>query len=299
MKRQLLRVGSLALDLERLCVDAGSGPVPLRPKSFDVLRHLMEHAGRVIPKEELIAALWPGVTVSDESLAQCIRDIRRVIGDENKELIRTIPKRGYVIDGPRAATGGALPLATAESAVVASFAGARREQELNAADPAAPQNGQTVRQRSSRRSAILAGLAAALVISAALAVGTMTASFSPSMSSHDGAWQGAMTCDKLPFTTAPLVTHFGVNVSGGRASYSRRVLSPDLITIVGVEEGAGTIDSSGAINLTGGWAHEPHVRLTASYSGILGVHTAELHGSQLHTFRGQDFTRNCSIRLTR
>ena len=137
------------------------------------------------------------------------------------------------------------------------------------------------------------------MIGAALAAGTMTASFSPSMSSHAGAWQGAMTCDKLPFTTAPLVTHFGVNVSGGTASYSRRVLSPDLSTIIGVEEGAGTVDSSGAINLTGGWALEPQVRLAASYSGTLGAHTAELHGTQVHTFRGQEFARNCSIKLTR
>ena len=84
MKRQPLRLGSLALDLDRLCLEGSAGAVVLRPKSFDVLRYLVENAGRVVTKQELIEAVWPNVTVSDESLTQCISEVRRAIGDDDK-----------------------------------------------------------------------------------------------------------------------------------------------------------------------------------------------------------------------
>ena len=120
------------------------------------------------------------------------------------------------------------------------------------------------------------------------------------MSSRDGLWQGALRCDQLPFTAGPLITHFAVKVSGTTASYSRRVLSPDLHEkIMGVEEGGGTIDPSGAIKLTGGWALEPHIRLAASYTGMLAAHTAEVNGTQVFKVDGQESTRNCTIKLTR
>ena len=299
IKRQLLRVGSLALDLERLCVDAGSGPVPLRPKSFDVLRHLMKHAGRVVPKQELIAAVWPGVTVSDESLAQCISDVRHAIGDEAKELIRTIPKRGYVIDGPLAAEGPVTAEMASDAAGGASSAGARCEQELDGGVLGALRKSQTVGQRSTSRSFVLAGFAAAVVMGVAVAAGAISAALGPSTSSREGLWQGVLTCDKLPFTSEPLVTHIAVNVSGAAASYSRRVLSPHLSSIMGVEEGSGTIDPTGAIRLTGGWALEPRIRFAASYSGMLAAQTAELRGTQVFTGSEGELTRNCSIKLSR
>src|SRR5262245_13652591 len=95
-----LRFGSFVLDLERLCLEGTSGPVDLRPKSFDVLRYLVEHPGRVVSKEELIGAVWPNVTVSDESLTQCITEVRRALGDDNKRIIKTIRRRGYLVDVP-------------------------------------------------------------------------------------------------------------------------------------------------------------------------------------------------------
>ncbi|WP_456766607.1 winged helix-turn-helix domain-containing protein [Bradyrhizobium sp. USDA 3650] len=45
-----------------------------------MLRYLAERAGRTVTKEELIAAIWPNVTVSEESLTRCISDIRLAIG---------------------------------------------------------------------------------------------------------------------------------------------------------------------------------------------------------------------------
>jgi adenylate cyclase len=92
------RFDAFTLDLERLCVDGPSGQAKLRRKSFEVLRYLVEHAGRVVTKEEVMNAVWPDVTVSDESLTQCIRDVRRAIGDESQRIIKTVPRRGYLLD---------------------------------------------------------------------------------------------------------------------------------------------------------------------------------------------------------
>jgi adenylate cyclase len=103
-----LQFASFTLDLNRLCLFGPSGQVDLRPKSFEVLRHLVEHAGRVVGKEEVIEAVWPDVIVTDESLTQCISEIRRALGDRSQRIIKTVPKRGYLFDVPVSA-GDAVP----------------------------------------------------------------------------------------------------------------------------------------------------------------------------------------------
>jgi adenylate cyclase len=100
-----LRFQSFTLDLQRLCLRGPAGEVDLRPKSFEVLRYLAEHAGRVVPKEEVIKAVWPDVTVTDESLTRCISEVRRAIGDEAQEIVKTISRRGYLFDSPDLAGG--------------------------------------------------------------------------------------------------------------------------------------------------------------------------------------------------
>ncbi len=98
MQPQLFRFDSFTLDLDRLCVVGPSGELDLRPKSFEVLRYLVEHAGRVVCKEEVMEIVWPDVTVSDESLTRCISEIRSALGDESQRIIKTVPKRGYLFD---------------------------------------------------------------------------------------------------------------------------------------------------------------------------------------------------------
>jgi adenylate cyclase len=88
------------LDLERLCLLGPAGQIKLRPKSFEVLRYLAEHAGQTVTKDELIAAIWPDVTVTEESLTRCISDIRLAIGDQAQRIVKTLPKRGYLLEGP-------------------------------------------------------------------------------------------------------------------------------------------------------------------------------------------------------
>ena len=104
MTRKSLRFESFTLDLERLCLHGPSGQAELRPKSFEVLRYLVEHAGRVVNKEELLDAVWPDVTVGDELLTQCIRDARRALGDESQRIVKTVPRRGYLVDVPVSAS---------------------------------------------------------------------------------------------------------------------------------------------------------------------------------------------------
>jgi DNA-binding winged helix-turn-helix (wHTH) protein len=65
-----------------------------------VLRYLAENAGRLVGKDELIAAVWPGVFVIDESVARCISDVRQALGDTRQEIIRTVPRRGYLLAAP-------------------------------------------------------------------------------------------------------------------------------------------------------------------------------------------------------
>jgi DNA-binding winged helix-turn-helix (wHTH) protein/pimeloyl-ACP methyl ester carboxylesterase len=84
------------LDLQRCALLRGHEEIRLRPKSLDVLRYLAEHAGRLVSKEELIQAIWPTVSVTDDSLVQCIREVRRALSDTPHRIIRTVPRRGYV-----------------------------------------------------------------------------------------------------------------------------------------------------------------------------------------------------------
>ncbi len=82
MPPSALRFGPFVLDLERLCLRGPAGEVELRPKSFEVLRHLAERPRRVVPKEALIEAVWADVTVTDDSLTRCIGEVRRALAAE-------------------------------------------------------------------------------------------------------------------------------------------------------------------------------------------------------------------------
>jgi DNA-binding winged helix-turn-helix (wHTH) protein/TolB-like protein/Tfp pilus assembly protein PilF len=92
-------IGNFTLDLKRQQLLRDGMVVELRPKSFDVLRYLAANPGRVVSKDEMFAAVWPGVTVGDDSLVQCISEIRQVLGEQGQALIRTMPRRGYMFVG--------------------------------------------------------------------------------------------------------------------------------------------------------------------------------------------------------
>ena len=74
--------------------DSAGAELALRAKSFACLRYLLERAGTVVSRQELLANIWPDVVVCEDSISQCVRDIRRVLGDDGR-LLRTVPRRGY------------------------------------------------------------------------------------------------------------------------------------------------------------------------------------------------------------
>jgi adenylate cyclase len=93
------------LDLRRGSLRAADRDIELRPKSFAVLRYLVENAGRLVPKDELIKAVWPNVTVADEALTRCVSDVRLALGDSDQCIIKTLPRRGYLLAAPVAVAG--------------------------------------------------------------------------------------------------------------------------------------------------------------------------------------------------
>jgi adenylate cyclase len=77
--------------------NGGSASVTLRPQSLSVLKILTDRSGEVVTKDELMAAIWPGIAVTDDSLVQCITELRKALGDDAHSIIKTVPKRGYVL----------------------------------------------------------------------------------------------------------------------------------------------------------------------------------------------------------
>ncbi|HVB15985.1 MAG TPA: winged helix-turn-helix domain-containing protein [Stellaceae bacterium] len=85
------------LHVERGALLADGVGRALRPKSFALLRHFVENPGRPIDRDEIMDAVWPEIFVSDDSIAQCVRDIRRALDDGEHQLLRTLPRRGYLL----------------------------------------------------------------------------------------------------------------------------------------------------------------------------------------------------------
>ena len=98
------QLGDFRIDPSSGEVQGPSGRETLDRKVMDVFVDLARHAGQVVPREDLLARLWPRVVVTDEVLTRCIYELRRQLalagGDEHyKDLIETMPKRGYRLNG--------------------------------------------------------------------------------------------------------------------------------------------------------------------------------------------------------
>jgi TolB-like protein/DNA-binding winged helix-turn-helix (wHTH) protein/rhodanese-related sulfurtransferase len=96
--RTTFAINGVTIDLGNESLrDSSRKPVALRAQSFAVLRQLLARAGSLVTKDELVAAVWPGIAVTDDSLVQCIHEIRRALNDDGHLNLRTVPKRGYLL----------------------------------------------------------------------------------------------------------------------------------------------------------------------------------------------------------
>ena len=92
--------GAFTLDPATATLWRGDRALPLRPLAFDVLRHLVAQHGRLVSKNDLINAVWRGAAVGDDSVTQCIVEIRKALDDRTRSIVRTLPRRGFVFDLP-------------------------------------------------------------------------------------------------------------------------------------------------------------------------------------------------------
>ncbi|MFT3816061.1 MAG: winged helix-turn-helix domain-containing protein [Rubrivivax sp.] len=117
--------GNFRFDPQRVELLRNGVPVPLRPKAFALLACFLAHPGRVLGKAELVAALWPRVVVTDDSLVQCVADLRAALGDGGAAFVTTVPRHGYRFDAPvQAAAPMAGPASAEPTAATGSPAGA-------------------------------------------------------------------------------------------------------------------------------------------------------------------------------
>ena len=82
-------------DEARLELRVGGSPVELELKPLEVLVQLLQHAGEVVTKDELLDAVWPGLSVVEGSLATAVHKLRKALGDNDSTVIVTVPRVGY------------------------------------------------------------------------------------------------------------------------------------------------------------------------------------------------------------
>lgn len=80
-------------------LETGGRAAALRPRTAAVLECLMRAPDRVVPRAELMQQVWPDTVVTDDSLSQCLKEIRHALGD-TAQRIRTVPRVGYAFVGP-------------------------------------------------------------------------------------------------------------------------------------------------------------------------------------------------------
>jgi adenylate cyclase len=94
-----LTFGDFVIDAEGAQLLRQDRAIELRPKSFEVLRLLAANAERVVSRDEL-STVWRGRVATDESIAQCISDVRRALEDADQRLLQTVPRCGFVLKVP-------------------------------------------------------------------------------------------------------------------------------------------------------------------------------------------------------
>jgi DNA-binding winged helix-turn-helix (wHTH) protein/Flp pilus assembly protein TadD len=219
----VLRFSGFELNSERAELRApDGGAIRLRPKTLEILRLLAGNSGRVLSKQQLMEAVWPNVHVGEDSLFQCIREIRAALGDDKREVVRVISGRGYLFQAE--VTEVPVPAAPEAASTVQpapAASGTTATVETNN-EPA-----KRFFDFSPRRSAAFASVAGLAILCTAIAVWTLRPGL---IFAH-----GPTTIAVMPIADAsndPLVAQMAANVGGrltdGLAKIENiRVLAPE------------------------------------------------------------------------
>jgi tetratricopeptide (TPR) repeat protein len=99
---QIYRVGEIEIDASQGSIRRNGEEQYLRQKAFQLLLYLLERRQRLVPKQELVEAIWEGTAVGDDALVQLVKEVRRSLGDDPRQpqFIKTFPKIGYRFIGP-------------------------------------------------------------------------------------------------------------------------------------------------------------------------------------------------------
>jgi len=118
----MLEIGPFHLDEPARALRLADREIALQPRVFDLLTYLVKNRDRVISKDELLDNLWPGVTVTDNSLQRAVSSLRTALREGGMEdAVKNFPRSGYrflldVTDGAKAATDEAPELSALDTA---------------------------------------------------------------------------------------------------------------------------------------------------------------------------------------
>lgn len=115
--KHLYGFGPYSLDAEERVLLRDGRPIDLPPKDVETLLVLVEKAGHIVEKDELLEKVWPGVFIEESNLARRIFNLRQVLGNspDGRQYIETVPRRGYRFVAPVREDGSSLALQPALS----------------------------------------------------------------------------------------------------------------------------------------------------------------------------------------
>ncbi len=92
----MIQLGHTVFDLSKQMLhDSAGAKIALRAQAVRVLEHLIKANGALVTKDQLVSDVWANLAVTDDSLVQCIGEIRTAIGDATHDVLQTERRRGY------------------------------------------------------------------------------------------------------------------------------------------------------------------------------------------------------------
>jgi len=97
----IYRFEDFCFDTKQFLVSKNDDPCFMEPKCIDLLKFLVENADRVVSKDDVLEAVWPGRVVTESTVSTLVKQLRRALDDNGKDqrLIRTVHGRGFQFVG--------------------------------------------------------------------------------------------------------------------------------------------------------------------------------------------------------